>query len=128
MSYSRAVHRSTYSFVILQVFLLFLPVEVFAGNSIAELQAGFLEPRMDCRPHTYWWWPGNAVTKEHITWELEQMCEKGIGGVLITSAAPSVYEKGNIPYLSDEHLEMLKHAVHTAKRLNMDVYINFSAR
>ncbi|MFH1742862.1 MAG: glycosyl hydrolase [bacterium] len=127
MLYFRFDLRSTLAAITLQILFSFFSVEVCAGNSLAELKAGFLEPPMDCRPHTYWWWPGNAVTKEEITWELEQMYEKGIGGVLITSAAPSVYEKGNIPYLSDEYLEMLTHAIRTAKRLNMDVYINFSA-
>ncbi len=34
-------------------------------------EISFLNPPMDCRPHTYWWWPGNAVTAEEITWELE---------------------------------------------------------
>ena len=91
------------------------------------MESDFLDPPMDCRPHTYWWWPGNAVTKEEITWELEQMHEKGMGGVIITSAAPQVYEKGNIDYLSDEYLEMVRHAILTAKRLGMKVVLNFSA-
>jgi hypothetical protein len=85
----------------------------------------FQNPPVDCRPHTYWWWPGNAVTKEGITWELEQMKDKGLGGVLVTSAAPEVYEKGNIPFLSKEYLKMLRHTVDEAKRLDMEVNINF---
>ncbi len=91
-----------------------------------SLESNFKNPPMDCRPHTYWWWPGNAVTAEEITWELEQMREKGLGGVLITSAAPEVYEKGNIPFLSEEHLAMLRHTVDEAKRLGMEVNLNFA--
>jgi hypothetical protein len=96
------------------------------AQTIQEIKTNFNNPPMDCRPHTYWWWLGNAVTKEEITWELEQMFEKGLGGVLITSASAKVYEKGNIDYLSEKYLEMLKHAIETAKRLGMKVYLNFS--
>ncbi len=94
--------------------------------AIQDIKANFLKPPMDCRPHTYWWWPGNAVTEEEITWQLEQMQTHGMGGVLITSAAPEVYEKGNIPFLSDEHIKMLDHAVREAKRLKMEVNLNFA--
>jgi len=97
-----------------------------AGTSFEALRSGFEAPPTDCRPCTYWWWPGNAVTGEEISWELEQMHEKGMGGVLITSAAPQVYEKGNLEYLSDDYLEMLEHAIRAAGQLGMKVYVNFS--
>ena len=67
---------------------------------------------------------GGAVTKEELTWELEQMREKGILGVEQISMG-AVYEKGNIEYLSDEYLEMAKHTVEEAKRLGMEVSFNF---
>lgn len=107
--------------------ILFLTSAVWSQEDkvIKDLETNFKNPPMNCRPHTYWWWPGNAVTTEEITWELEQMKEKGLGGVLITSAAPEVYEKGNIQFLSQEYLSMLHHAVLEAKRLNMEVNINF---
>ena len=89
-----------------------------------ELKENFLNPPVDCRPHTRWWWPGNPLTKAEITWELEQMHEKGIGGVEQITMGP-VYEKGNIPYMSDEFIEMLKHTVKTAKQLGMHVSLNF---
>ena len=98
---------SGFIYIILNVLLL-NAVDAKTGQ---ELKDNFLHPPMDCRPHTYWWWPGNAVTAEEITWELEQMKEKGLGGVLVTSAAPEVYEKGNITFLSNEHLDMLRNTV-----------------
>ncbi len=98
----------------------------FAVDSNAAIRQDFLNPPTDCWPHTYWFWPGNAVTKEEITWELEQMHEKGIGGVLLNSAFGPIYEKGNLAYLSDEHLQMLRHAVLEAKRLGMEVILNFA--
>ena len=46
---------------------------------------------------------------------MEQMHEKGLGGVFITSASLKVYEKGNISYLSEKYFEMVKYAVEIAK-------------
>jgi hypothetical protein len=94
------------------------------GNLSDNIRQGFSDPSMDCYPHTRWWWPGSAVTKEEITWELEQMREKGICGVEQISMSP-IYEKGNIEYLSDEYLEMARHTVMEAKRLGMEVSFNF---
>jgi len=119
--------KRTLPLLILFILIIFQTTSVWSKEDkvIKDLETNFLNPPMDCRPHTYWWWPGNAVTAEEITWELEQMKEKGLGGVLITSAAPEVYEKGNIPFLSKDYLEMLRHAVLEAKRLEMEVNINF---
>lgn len=115
-----------WGFILANIILTLSPANSLYGKNLRELTIDFRNPPMDCRPYTYWWWPGSAVTREEITWELEQMHEKGLGGVLITSAAYGVYEKGNIEYLSDEYLDMVKHAIHTAKSLNMKVYLNFS--
>lgn len=88
------------------------------------LLVNFKNPPADCWPHTRWWWPGNPVSKEEITHELEEMSSHGIRGVEQITMDP-VYEKGNIPYLSDEFMEMLKHTVKEAKRLGMEVSLNF---
>jgi len=79
---------------------------------------------MECWPRTRWWWYGSAVTKEEITYQLQQMHDHGIGGVEQISMSP-VYEKGEIPFMSDEFVDMLKHTVVTAKSLGMQVSINF---
>ena len=120
------------SSIIFLVFLsgisLFRQTLAFGADSLewTDLRQNFLHPPMDCRPHTYWFWPGNAVTKEEISWELKQMHEQGMGGVLINSAFSPIYEKGALPYLSEAHLEMLRHAVLQAKELGMEVNLNFS--
>lgn len=84
----------------------------------------FHNPPMNCRPHTRWWWMGNALTKEDITWQLEQMRTHGIGGVEQITMQP-VYEHGNHPYLSPEYFDLLAHAVREAKKRNMEVSLNF---
>ncbi|MCA9438902.1 MAG: glycosyl hydrolase, partial [Candidatus Omnitrophica bacterium] len=110
--------------LIIMTLLLLEPPITSQASLPDQIQDSFLSPPMDCFPHTRWWWPGSAVTKDEITWELEQMRSKGIGGVEQISMGP-VYEKGNIEYLSDEYLEMAKHTVAEAKRLGMEVSFNF---
>jgi hypothetical protein len=67
---------------------------------------------------------GNALSKEDITWQLEQMRTHGIGGVEQITMQP-VYERGNHPYLSPEYFDLLAHAVREAKKRNMEVSLNF---
>ncbi|MCC6698234.1 MAG: hypothetical protein IT365_21605 [Candidatus Hydrogenedentes bacterium] len=110
--------------------LFILIVAISAGLSATAMAQSigtdFANPPIECRPRTFWFWPGNAVTREEITWELRQMHEQGLGGVLLNSAFGPLYEKGSIPFLSDEHLAMVRHAVLTARDLDMKVTLNFS--
>jgi hypothetical protein len=82
------------------------------------------KPSIDYWPRTRWWWMGNALTKEEVEWQLRDMHAHGIGGVEQITM-PDVYERGNHPFLSDEHLELLKHGVGVAKELGMEFSLNF---
>ena len=94
------------------------------GSPLDRLKAGWTMPPRSCRPHTRWWWPGNAVTAEGITWQLEQMYRQGMGGVEIMSCW-RWYEKGLIPYLSREWKQMVRHAIREAARRDMEVALTF---
>ena len=109
------------SVLLMMVFLSFAPS---AQTTKANLESGFENPPKDCWPHTRWWWSGNSASKEEITRELEQMRSHGIRGVEQISMDP-VFEKGNVPYLSGEFMSLLTHAVKEAKRLDMEVSLNF---
>ncbi|MEO6964741.1 MAG: glycosyl hydrolase, partial [Acidobacteriaceae bacterium] len=67
---------------------------------------------------------GNALTKEDITRQLEQMHQQGIGGVEQITMDP-VYERGNHPYLSPEYFDLITHAIREAKKHNMEFSLNF---
>lgn len=95
-----------------------------AHTGAEEMRNQFLSPPMNCRPHTRWWWMGNALTKEDITWQLEQMHQQGIGGVEQITMNP-VYERGNHPYLSPEYFDLVRHAIQEAKKRNMEFSLNF---
>ncbi|HUV12874.1 MAG TPA: hypothetical protein VMY18_04465, partial [Acidobacteriota bacterium] len=56
------------------------------GQGMTTRSAGPLdwpEPAVENRPGCYWWWPGSAVDKENITWNLETMRAAGMGGATI---------------------------------------------
>ncbi len=94
------------------------------SNTLQTLKAGWDKPARIFKPHTRWWWPGNALTKTDITWQLEQMAAQGMGGVEIMSTW-QMYEKGNAGYLSPEFFDLVKHAVAEGRRLDLDVSLTF---
>ncbi len=96
-----------------------------AGATLGALRAGWAKPARTFKPHTRWWWPGNALTRAEITWQLEQMAAQGFGGVEIMSAW-KMYEQGNVEYLTPEFLGLVQHAVAEAKRLDLEVALTFS--
>ncbi|MDP3070863.1 MAG: glycosyl hydrolase [Opitutaceae bacterium] len=74
------------------------------------------------KPWTRWWWPGSAVDKASLTWQLEKLAAAGIGGVEIT---PIYGAKGAearyIDFLSPKWMEMLEHVGREAQRLGLGV-------
>ncbi len=89
-----------------------------------EMRKAFANPPASCQPHTRWWWMGNAITKDDLTWQLQQMHEQGIGGVEQITMG-EVYEKGNVPYLSEPFFELVTHAIRQAKKRGMEFSLNF---
>ncbi|MFA6174846.1 MAG: glycosyl hydrolase, partial [Kiritimatiellales bacterium] len=91
-----------------------------AAETIAALKTGWTNPPSTYRTHTRWWWPGNAVTKEGIDFQLQEMKDKGFGGVEIMSFI-SIYTKGRIEFNSGEFVAMTKYTVDKARSLGMEV-------
>ena len=91
---------------------------------IEDLRKGFEQPPEDARIMMRWWWFGPAVTKTEIERELRVMKEGGIGGVEVQPVYPLLPDDPttgykNLPYLSDEFLDMLKFAAVKSKELGM---------
>ena len=108
----------------LTMLLLFAGVWSVAKPGTALEAADFDSPPMECRPHTRWWWMGNALRPEDITFQLEQMKAQGLSGVEQVSME-EVYEKGNHEYLSPEYFELVTYAIAEAKRLGLEFSLNF---
>jgi len=78
--------------------------------------------RPEARPGAYWWWPGSAVTKEDLTWNLETYHKAGFGNL----GAIGIYgvkgeEERFIDLFSPQWFEMFNHAVAEGKRLGINI-------
>jgi hypothetical protein len=94
-------------------------------ESIRELAAEFVDPPASSRPGAYWCWLNGDVTKASITSDLEEMQDKGIGRAEIWDVAlrddpDGIYGVGPA-FLSDESVEMIRHALDEGKRLGIDI-------
>lgn len=92
--------------------------------NINDLQKKFERPPDDSRIMMRWWWFGPAVTKTELERELRVMRDGGIGGVEVQpvyALLPDDEKAGikNLPYLSDEFLEMLKFTADKTRELGM---------
>lgn len=124
MQETRSKHLTRSSGVCAILLLAVFSSQMLFGQGIAEIRKGFQNPPDDARIMMRWWWFGPSVTKEEIERELRVMKEGGIGGVEVQPVYPLLPDdpvKGhrNLPYLSDEFLEMLKFAAEKSKELGM---------
>lgn len=95
-----------------------------AAQTVSEIQKNFVSPPNDSRIMMRWWWFGPSVTKAELERELKVMKEGGIGGVEVQPVYPLLPDDPktghkNLPYLSDEFLEMLRFASDKARELGM---------
>ena len=103
--------------------ILVLPCFIFA-QSVDELRKNFVSPPDDARIMMRWWWFGSSVTKPELEREMRLMKEGGIGGFEVQpvyALLPDDAQAGikNLPYLSDEFLDMLKFTSQKSKELGM---------
>src|SRR3954451_19477134 len=103
---------------------LFIFVTAAFGQTASELQKNFERPPDDARIMMRWWWFGPAVTKPELERELRVMKDAGIGGVKVQPVYPLLPDDPangikNLPYLSDEFLEMLRFTAQKCKELGL---------
>ena len=79
-------------------------------------------PSQETKAGTRWWWLGSAVDKDNLQWTMQQYADHGIGAVEIT---PIYGVKGNqannIPYLSDQWMEMLRQVQAIGQQTGIEV-------
>ena len=74
------------------------------------------------KPWAYWWWMGSAVDPTNITRELTRYHNAGMGGVhIIPIYGAKGWETNYIDYLSPRWMEMLRHTVAEANRLDLGI-------
>jgi hypothetical protein len=101
----------------------------------AETKVGSLEPKLDpekfanppseYRPIDCWWWENGVLTKERLTWQLEEMHAKGVGGTWLYprfgASQPQSSEPG---FWTDGWWEFVRYALDEHQRLGMVQYAN----
>ncbi|HLK61758.1 MAG TPA: glycosyl hydrolase, partial [Chthonomonadaceae bacterium] len=101
---------------------------LFAGELQAQdaLEAGFKNPPVSARPHTWWHWMNGNVTKAGITADLEAMKRIGIGGAQIFNVDVGLPD-GKTPMMSPQWQDAMQFAVKEAHRLGMDLCVHNGA-
>jgi hypothetical protein len=93
------------------------------------MEQGFRDPPVSARMQCYWWWLNGNTTPETITRDLEEMKQKGYGGVMIVDAN-GADQNGNrdVPagpmFGSPEWTVLYLHALDTAAKLDLTVSLN----
>ena len=100
----------------------FLPGE---GDGSAT---GWPVVRPEHRPGAYWWWPGGAVTKSDLTWNLETYRAAGWGNLGVVGIYGVKGEEDRfLDIFSPRWFEMFNHAVAEAGRLEMNIDVTPSS-
>ena len=87
------------------------------AEKFADLKANFANPHNTFRPVPFWVWDG-YVTKEYIDFSINDLKERGFGGVM-PHPRPGLMNE----YFSEEWDELIKHTLNRAKELGMDFWI-----
>jgi hypothetical protein len=97
----------------------------------ADLGAAFADPPQEARPRVWWLWLHANTSNSRITYDLEQMKEKGIGGFLQWDPGPGPSRYGtravDLPpspgWMSPEYRAAMRHTFAEADRLGLEAAI-----
>lgn len=93
------------------------------SQDAVKLRRSFLQPPPSARPHTWWHWVNDNVTKEGITADLEALAKAGVGGVQIFHVDVGV-PSGPVKFHSPQWFALFSHAVREAARLGLEVCVH----
>jgi len=108
------------------VLLLLFATLLFAQNEKPfdvkpSLEEVFDHPPASTRPHVFWYWVSNNISKEGIRKDLEAMARIGIGGVSIAQVGYKDSPVGDMRMFSDAWWDCLTFAMEEASRLGIEV-------
>jgi hypothetical protein len=111
---------------LLSTFLLLLTTTLFAQNekqaiATPSLESVFENPPLSAKPHVYWYWISNNISKEGIRKDLEAMAKVGIGGVSIAQIGYKDSPQGEVVMFSKAWWDCMAFAMEEASRLGIEV-------
>ena len=79
-------------------------------------------PTPEAKPGSRWWWLGSAVDRDNLKWSIGQYAQHGIGALEITPLySVQNNEQNDIPYLSDQWMEMLRYTQQIGKEQGVEI-------
>ncbi|MBQ8520699.1 MAG: glycosyl hydrolase family 2, partial [Bacteroides sp.] len=79
----------------------------------------------EARPGARWWWLGSAVDAKNLTYNLEEYAKAGLGALEITPIyGVQGNDENNLPFLSPQWMDMLKHTQAEGKRVGIEIDMN----
>ncbi|MDR1865224.1 MAG: glycosyl hydrolase [Bacteroidales bacterium] len=95
---------------------------VFSGCRETELflEKGFQNPPDSARPGVYWYFMDGNLSGAAVTKDLEAMKQAGVGYVVFLEVNVGV-PRGNVDFLSEEWLDIFRHAMQECERLGIGV-------
>lgn len=106
-----------------------LPTDLASADN-AELAAGFVNPPNAARPAVYWSWMNGNIDLSRMTYELEEMKEKGIRCVYIFDVGaqdPNKVVPDGPAFMGPESVRGIVHAVKEAKRVGLEIGLIISS-
>ncbi|ACQ81859.1 hypothetical protein Bcav_3617 [Beutenbergia cavernae DSM 12333] len=91
-----------------------------------QLRALLTDPPTRFGPTPLWWWSGERVTRERLTWQLDRLREGGVHDVVVINLAPAGPVFGATPdapaWFSDAWWELFQHVCDEAGTHDMRVW------
>lgn len=109
------------SLLLLGLFSSLFAQDKESSMDLLSLEKAFTNPPASTRPHVYWYWVSNNISKEGIRKDLEAMAKIGIGGVNIAQIGYRDSPVGKVKMFSNEWWECLTFAMEEAARLGLEV-------
>ncbi len=106
--------------------LLMNPIWTLPGSFCDSVRSGgelgWPKITAEARPGSYWWWPGSAVTRKDLTWNLELYRKAGWGNLGVIGIYGVKGEEDSFTDIfTPEWFDLYNHAVREAGRLNMNI-------
>ena len=100
----------------------FLTIIVLATLTVGATAQEWPEIRQEAKAGARWWWLGSAVDKENLQWTMQEYAKHGIGALEITPIyGVQGNQANNIPYLSDQWMEMLRFTQEQGRANNIEI-------
>ena len=93
--------------------------------SLTTMRQQFKHPPPEYGLYPCWWWEGEPITKEKLTWTLEQMKQVGTYATFFYLRSAEDNPFALVPaFGSNEFYELFKYSLEEHRRLDMKAYFS----